>query len=70
MKDFLVISSTTTYKFLSNVSRRKELVEAIKINFPQHAGVVVLFAAFELGSERFKQIKHFITILALKSRAP
>ncbi len=40
-------------------SRRKELVEAIKMEFPQHKGLIVLFAAFEQGSERFRQDKTF-----------
>jgi len=40
-------------------SRRKELVEAIKNDFPHAQGVVVLFAAFEQGSEKFKQDKTF-----------
>jgi len=40
--------------------RRKELVESIKTKLPQHRnGMVVLFAAFESGSERFKQDKTF-----------
>jgi len=40
--------------------RRKELVEAIKLEFPQTSqGIVVLFAAFEQGSERFRQDKTF-----------
>lgn len=40
-------------------SRRKELVDAIKTTFPEQAGVIVLFAAFEQGSEKFKQDKTF-----------
>jgi Xaa-Pro aminopeptidase len=39
--------------------RRKELIEAIKSEFPHHAGAVILYAAFEHGSERFKQDKTF-----------
>ncbi len=40
--------------------RRKELVESIKLAFPQIShGMVVLFAAFEQGSERFRQDKTF-----------
>lgn len=43
-----------------HASRRKDLVEAIKNEFPQHAtGLIVLFAAFEQGSERFRQDKTF-----------
>jgi Xaa-Pro aminopeptidase len=42
------------------VLRRKELIEAIKAQFPAiTTGVVVLFAAFEQGSERFRQDKTF-----------
>ena len=40
-------------------SRRKELVENIKNDFPHAQGVVILFAAFEHGSEKFKQDKTF-----------
>lgn len=40
-------------------TRRKELVECIKNEFPDKQGVIVLFAAFEQGSERFKQDKTF-----------
>ncbi len=40
-------------------SRRKELIEAIKNDFPHAKGVVILFAAFEQGSEKFKQDKTF-----------
>jgi hypothetical protein len=40
--------------------RRKELVKSIKTELSQHSkGIVVLFAAFESGSERFKQDKTF-----------
>jgi Xaa-Pro aminopeptidase len=40
--------------------RRKELIESIKLQFPQITdGIVVLFAAFEQGSERFRQDKTF-----------
>jgi Xaa-Pro aminopeptidase len=40
--------------------RRKELIESIKTELSQHSnGIVVLFAAFESGSERFKQDKTF-----------
>jgi len=40
--------------------RRKELVENIKMQFSHvSTGVVVLFAAFEQGSERFRQDKTF-----------
>lgn len=40
--------------------RRKELIESIKLTFPQVSeGVVVLLAAFEQGSERFRQDKTF-----------
>ena len=40
--------------------RRKELVESIKLTYPQISqGIVVLFAAFEQGSERFRQDKTF-----------
>src|SRR5438552_6088148 len=40
-------------------TRRKELIEAIKNDFSHAQGVVVLFAAFEHGSEKFKQDKTF-----------
>jgi Xaa-Pro aminopeptidase len=40
-------------------ARRKELVEAIKIAFPDRQGVVILFAAFEQGSQAFTQDKTF-----------
>src|SRR5579871_5616900 len=40
-------------------SRRKELMQAIKMQFPHRNGEVVLFAAFENGSERFRQDKTF-----------
>lgn len=41
-------------------SRRKELIESIKIEFPERAqGLVVLFGAFEEGAERFRQDKTF-----------
>jgi Xaa-Pro aminopeptidase len=40
-------------------SRRKELIENIKNDFPHAQGVVILFAAFEQGSEKFKQDKTF-----------
>src|SRR5579863_9127683 len=40
--------------------RRKELIESIKMQFPQLSdGVVILFAAFEQGPERFRQDKTF-----------
>jgi Xaa-Pro aminopeptidase len=40
--------------------RRKELIESIKLAFPHiKEGIVVLFAAFEQGSERFRQDKTF-----------
>lgn len=40
--------------------RRKELVAEVKANFPEiKDGLVVLFAAFEQGSERFRQDKTF-----------
>jgi Xaa-Pro aminopeptidase len=40
--------------------RRKELIESIKMQFSEvSTGVVVLFAAFEQGSERFRQDKTF-----------
>lgn len=40
--------------------RRKELLESIKMQFSQvNKGVVVLFGAFEQGSERFRQDKTF-----------
>jgi Xaa-Pro aminopeptidase len=40
--------------------RRKELIEAIRLQFPLISdGIVVLFAAFEQGSERFRQDKAF-----------
>lgn len=40
--------------------RRKELADAIAAEFPQKQnGVVVLFAAFEQGNERFRQDKTF-----------
>jgi Xaa-Pro aminopeptidase len=40
--------------------RRKELVEAIKSELsPKEKSIVVLFAAFEQGSERFRQDKTF-----------
>lgn len=42
-----------------HASRRKELVDAIKNKFPQHSGAIVLFAALEQGSERFRQDKTF-----------
>ncbi len=41
-------------------SRRKELVEFITSEFPDKKnGIVVLFAAFEQGNERFRQDKTF-----------
>lgn len=40
-------------------SRRKELVENIKNDFPHAKGMIILFAAFEQGSEKFKQDKTF-----------
>src|SRR5579871_5541176 len=40
-------------------SRRKELMQAIKMQFPHRNGAIVLFAAFEAGSERFRQDKTF-----------
>ena len=40
-------------------ARRKDLVEAIKNDFPQAQGLIILFAAFEQGSEKFKQDKTF-----------
>lgn len=40
--------------------RRKELIEAIRLEFPeQHNGKVILFAAFEQCNERFRQDKTF-----------
>ncbi len=39
--------------------RRKELIEAIKSELSGKQGIVVLFAAFEQGSERFRQDKTF-----------
>ena len=39
--------------------RRKELIEAIKSEFGIQDGIVVLFAAFEQGNERFRQDKTF-----------
>lgn len=39
--------------------RRKELLQAIKIQFPHQQGEIVLFAAFENSSERFRQDKTF-----------
>ncbi len=40
--------------------RRKELVEYIKAQFPENStGIVVLWAAFEYGAERFRQDKTF-----------
>jgi Xaa-Pro aminopeptidase len=39
--------------------RRKELVQAMTTQFPDHTGNVILFAAFEVGSDRFKQDKTF-----------
>lgn len=41
-------------------TRRKELIQSIKSQFPQFLdGVVVLFGAFEQGVERFRQDKTF-----------
>lgn len=39
--------------------RRKDLIDAIKNEHAGKSGLVVLFAAFEQGSERFKQDKTF-----------
>lgn len=40
--------------------RRKELIESIRLSYPQISeGVVVLLAAFEQGAERFRQDKTF-----------
>lgn len=39
--------------------RRKELIEGITLAFPNTKGIVILFGAFEKGSERFRQDKTF-----------
>src|SRR5438309_6599493 len=40
--------------------RRKELIESIKLAFPQHSdGMVVLLGGFEQAAERFRQDKTF-----------
>ena len=40
-------------------TRRKELITAIQQKYAGKAGAVLLFAAFETGSERFRQDKTF-----------
>lgn len=59
MKDFFGGLAPRVDGHSIHASRRKELVEAIKMQFPHQHGEVVLFAAFESGSERFRQDKTF-----------
>lgn len=60
MKDFFGGLAPRTDQGSVYALRRKDLIESIKTEFPQiHEGVVVLFGAFEQGSERFKQDKTF-----------
>ena len=60
ISDFFGGLAPRTDKTLVYSLRRKELVESIKSGFPQKQNdVIVLFAAFEQGNERFRQDKTF-----------
>jgi Xaa-Pro aminopeptidase len=60
ISDFFGGLAPRTDKTSVYASRRKELIESIKAELPgKENGMVILFAAFEHGSERFRQDKTF-----------